>query len=216
MSSSTENHVETNAIVGVILAGGRSSRMGGCDKAMLELGDQHLLERAICRLSKTLDCILVSHNEGLPGFNSHPVLKDSIEGHYGPLSGILTAMLWAEKNAPHISHILSVAVDTPFFPIDLVERMMKGLALSGSAPRLAKFGGDIHPTFGLWPVALADDLDHFLRSGERKVRLFAQAHTCDYVEFPSLDCNGEKFDPFFNINRREDLIRAQELVNSLG
>ena len=121
----------------------------------------------------------------------------------GPLSGILSALNWAARLGGDA--VVSVAVDTPFFPRDLVARL--GLAAATAAEGVALAQSDaLHPTFGLWPVALAAPLRTFLASGAKaRVRQFAHDHAAAIAAFP-LD------GAFRNLNTREDLAAANALA----
>jgi len=183
--------------VGLILSGGRGTRMGNVAKADLLLGDTRLLDRCIARLDPQVRAIAVNSND--PVTTQRPVIADTLQGHLGPLAGVLTGLEWAETQGA--SHAVSVAVDTPFFPCDLVPHLIMagqshpdGFAIAGTA------AGD-HATFGIWPVALRRRLEDFLTSGERKVRAFAQMQGAAKAMFPDEQA-------FFNINTPDDLAQA--------
>ncbi len=194
---------------GVILAGGQSRRMGGGDKGLLSLGGQTLLTRVIDRLSPQVAELALNAN-GDPrrmGVDL-PVIADSIDGFAGPLAGVLAGMDWAAAQGH--THIVTAAADTPFFPCDLVPRLT--LAAEAHPIVLAatpdpKRGLSRHPTFGLWPVALRDDLRAALEDGVRKVVQWTDRHGTGLAEFPVIP-----FDPFFNVNTPEDMARAEELL----
>ena len=154
--------------LGVILAGGQARRMGGGDKALLEINGETLLDHVSARLAPQVAKLALTANGDATRFARFnlPVLADSIEGFAGPLAGILAGLDWAAEQGAE--SIVSVAADTPFFPCDLVPQLL--LASEGMANPLAlaatKDGR--HPTFGLWPVALRDDLRVALNDGLRK------------------------------------------------
>ena len=127
-------------IAGVILAGGLSRRMGGGDKCLLPLGDSTLLDIAIQRTSGQVDILLLSVNGDASRFDDRglPVAVDEVEGHAGPLAGILTAMHWCDAHCPEAEWVLSVASDTPFFPLDLTAQYKAGA------------GRRIIPSKGMW------------------------------------------------------------------
>ena len=205
--------------LGVILAGGRATRMGGGDKGLLTLGGQTLLTRVIERLRPQVGAMALNANGDPDRFADLglPVIADSIEGFAGPLAGVLAGLDWAAGQGAET--IVTAAADTPFFPRDLVERLVR--ASEGQAhplvlattPRGAgealKSGGRVnrHPTFGLWPVALRDDLRAALNDGLRKVVLWTDRHGGREALFPA-----EGFDPFFNVNTPEDLARAEAML----
>lgn len=194
------------SVVGVILAGGLSRRMGGGDKALLPLGAGSMLLRVAARLLPQLDAIILNANGPADRFAGLglPVVPDSIADHPGPLAGILAGMDWAAAQPGGISHILTVAGDTPFLPLDLAARLAGGLPEGGIA--MARSASGLQPVFGLWPVALRDDLRAFLLAGERAaVRDFITRHPHAEVDFP-VQPGG--VDPFFNVNTPDDLAQA--------
>jgi molybdopterin-guanine dinucleotide biosynthesis protein A len=197
-----------DSIAGVILAGGRSSRMKGPNKIHVKLAGKTLLARAIARLEPQVDTLAINSNSVLPNC-AFPVIVDPIDGYAGPLAGILAAMQWAKtRNAALVA---TIACDTPFFPSTLVERLQqqqdgnRGIALATS-------GGRVHPVFGLWPVELADTLEEYLQSGARRsVLAFAEQLGYAQADFPVDD-----FDPFFNINMPADLAESEKLAQKLA
>ncbi len=199
---------DTGAIPGVILAGGLSRRMGGGDKALREIGARSLLRHVIDRLSPQAAPLALNANGDPARFAGYglPVLPDPVAGFAGPLAGVLAGLDWAA--ALGASHIVTVAADTPFFPADLVARLYPALAAApivlAATPDPAR-GRARHPTFGLWPVALRDDLRAALVAGLRKVVHWTDAHGAVEVLFDSPEAR----EPFFNVNTPEDLITAR-------
>ncbi|NBR53224.1 MAG: molybdenum cofactor guanylyltransferase MobA [Rhodobacteraceae bacterium] len=194
----------------IILAGGRSTRMGGGDKGLREVGGERLIDRVIARIAPQCGPIALNANGDPTRFAdlSLPVLPDSLPDHPGPLAGVLAGMDWAASIGADA--VVSVAADTPFFPRDLVERLQaaagpSGLALAASPDETGKLWH--HPTFGLWPVALRDDLREALKGGLRKVVLWTDRHGAGTASFAS-----SPFDPFFNINTPDDIAEAEKLT----
>ncbi len=189
-------------IFGVILAGGGGRRMGGADKATLRLAGRSLAAHVVDRLEPQVERLAISAN-GDPARLSAlglPVLADTQS--QGPLSGVLAALDWAVPRGA--TAVVTVAVDTPFFPGDLVPRLI--LASDPSGMALARSGGNDHPTFALWPVGLRDDLRAFLASGAKaSVRAFADARGAGRADFPE---DGA----FMNLNTPDDLSRAEALI----
>lgn len=203
--------------LGVVLAGGQSSRMGGNDKAVLKIDGRTMMDRCIERLSPQVDRVMISGNDGEARFGSDvEAIPDLLPDYAGPLAGILSSMRWAETYAPHFFWVVTVAVDTPFFPKDLVNRFV--MAMGGPEPSvvLAQSGERIHPTFGLWPIALADDLEDFLASGERKTRLWASKHNCSQAHFTGPVIDDIEIDPFFNVNKPDDVPVAEAIASGLA
>lgn len=201
-------------IVGVILAGGLATRMGGGDKCLKELvPGVTLLDVVIDHLSDQVETIALNANGDPKRFDAlgYPVLSDDIEGYAGPLAGILAGLEWAESEGA--SHVVSVAGDTPFFPGDLVSRLVaakgpNGLALAASYDEDKKLWRQ--PTFGIWPVALKNELRQAILQGMRKIVVWTDAHQAGLAVFE------EEFDPFFNVNTPEDLIIAQRIARERG
>ena len=200
-------------VVGILLAGGRSSRMGGGDKCLRLLGGKPILARIIERLKPQISDIVINANGDVSRFVSFglPVVPDSVAGFAGPLAGIHAGLEWVKANRPDSRHGVTVATDTPFLPLDLVQRF---LAEQAQHPSLvvARSEEGTHPVIGLWPVALAGDIEQSLQQGMRKVGGWTEQHGAVEVSFPPVEIGGRSIDPFFNINRPEDLAEAEALV----
>ncbi len=194
--------------LGVILAGGKATRMGGGDKALLPLGGVRMIDRVTARLAPQCDGLALNANGDPARFADLglPVLPDSLPDHPGPLAGVLAGLDHAA--ALGRTHIVSAAADTPFFPADLVARLFAAAAAANAPIALAatpgERGRDRHPTFGLWPVALREDLRAALIGGLRKIVRWTDAHGAADAVF-SLEAG----DPFFNVNTPEDLAAAE-------
>ncbi len=195
-------------IPAVILAGGLARRMGGGDKALLDLGGQSLLSRVIDRIGPQAGPLALNANGDPARFAAFglPVLADTIDGFAGPLAGILAALDWAEGLGA--SQVVTVAADTPFFPQDLVERLLDaGFPMVLAATTDEKRGVLRQPTFGLWPVDFREDLQDALTRGIRKVVQWSDQHGAGSVVFETA-----AYDPFFNINTAEDLAEAEAML----
>ena len=207
-------------ILGVLLAGGQSRRMGGGDKNLRELSGRPILSHVIERAQAQVDCLIINAN-GDPGrFKDYnlTIVSDSIGGFQGPLAGILTGMEWAVKNVPDAEWVMTFATDAPFFPSDLVSKLITAVTTEyvdgqegGQADiACATSGKRSHPVFALWPVRLKDDLRHALTVEEiRKIDLWTNRYRVAAVDFST-----HPFDPFFNINRPEDLEEAQVILEA--
>ena len=199
-------------VVGVLLAGGLSRRMGGGDKSLATLAGRPMLAHAAERLGAQVRSLVINANGNPARFAAFglPVVPDTLEGYPGPLAGVLAGMLWARKHAPQARFVASAAADTPFFPRDLVGRFVREAETRGAAIALAASGGHRHPVFGLWSVALADDLAEALaQDGVRKVVLWVERHPNVTTEFPIPLVEGRPRDPFFNVNTPEELTEAE-------
>jgi molybdopterin-guanine dinucleotide biosynthesis protein A len=143
-----------------------------------------------------------------------PVAADTVAGFAGPLAGVLAGLRWAAANAPGTRAIATVSSDAPLVPVDLVARLAAAVEGRGNAIALAVSGGELHPVIGLWPVALADDLEAQLAAGLRKVLHWTDRHGTVAVEFAFVDIGGRKVDPFFNANTPEELGEIRSLLGS--
>jgi molybdopterin-guanine dinucleotide biosynthesis protein A len=200
-------------VAGILLAGGKSSRMGGGDKCLRPLGGRPILAHIIERLKPQVSELVINANGEMARFACFglPVVSDSIAGYAGPLAGVHAGLEWIKANRPDIAYGVTVATDTPFFPPDLVQRF---LAARAKPPGLlvAQSEGGVHPVVGLWPVALADEIARSLKRGQHKVGAFTEQHGAVEVSFPPVEIGGKEIDPFFNINRPEDLAQAEGLL----
>ncbi len=194
--------------LGVILAGGQARRMGGGDKALLMLGGHSLLARVVDRLAPQVEGLALNANGATSRFAAFglPVISDTVEGFAGPLAGVLAGLDWAAEQGA--DQIVTAAADTPFFPRDLVEKLQAaGGSIALAASPHTRRGLVRHPTFGLWPVDLREDLRAALLAGTRKVVDWTDRHNTTMAEF-----SNQPFDPFFNLNTPEDMLNAEQLL----
>lgn len=196
-------------VSGLILAGGSSQRLGGGDKSLRPLGSHSILHQVCSRLQPQSGQIVISANSEPAFFSSlpYPVLNDGDWCGSGPLAGILAGCRYAANLG--YSHIVSVAADTPFFPSDLTESFLNIQHSTGAEIVFARSGGEVHPTFALWPVAIADTLENWLQQSRRRsIRVFAADHHVSYADFDQPD-EFSGLDPFFNINTHHELAQAR-------
>jgi molybdopterin-guanine dinucleotide biosynthesis protein A len=196
--------------VGVLLAGGQARRMGGGDKCLRHLANRPILAHVIERLRPQVDALVLNANGDPDRFAEFgpPVVPDVIDGHAGPLAGVLTGMEWVSANRPDCPWIVTVATDTPFLSTDLVAVMMTALQREEAELACAASNGRVHPVFGLWPVALAASLRRAMVDEDiRKVVRFTERYRLAEADFPA-----QPLDPFFNTNRPEDLVEAERLL----
>ena len=194
-------------LVGIILAGGRATRMGGADKALIPLGGAPMLAHVIRRLAPQVQALAINANGDparLAAF-ALPVLPDPVPGFPGPLAGILVGMRWGAREGA--SHIVTAAADTPFLPLDLTYRLLAAATAGREPIALAETASGLHPTFGLWPVTLADDLALALAAGTRKVAAWALGEGTARARFAD-----QPHDPFFNVNTPDDLETAESIL----
>lgn len=199
--------IDPLAVTGVVLAGGQSRRMGGGDKGLLELAGKPMLGHVIDRLSPQVGRMAINANGEPSRFAPFglPVVADTVSGFVGPLAGVLAGMRWSAGNASAARWIVTVASDAPMLPLDLVSRLTGAVATGETAIALARSGGEVHPVIGLWPVALADDLETALEAGVRKVLHWTDRHGTIEVDFPTTRIGRIEVDPFFNANTPQEL-----------
>jgi molybdopterin-guanine dinucleotide biosynthesis protein A len=180
----------------VILAGGRATRMGGVDKALLPLGGGTVISVLLGRLAGQCGPVAVSAN-GEParyGAFGLPVVADDLPGR-GPLGGVLAGLDWAAARGA--ASVLTIPGDTPFVPRDLVARL-------GGAPAWAESSTGLHPLVAVWPVACRGALRAWLVSQPSgRVRRFGGQIGMRAVWFD------DSPDPFHNINTPDDLDHAR-------
>jgi len=198
-------------VVAVLLAGGQGSRMAvdgqGPDKPLRLLGGRTLLDHVIDRVRPQVGAMVINANGDPARFARWglDVVADEVPDQPGPLAGILAGLRWAAAHGA--TDLLSIAADTPFLPTDLVSRLDAARSEACVPLACAGSGGWTHPVIGLWPVILADTLEADLRAGTRKIDAWTARHGVATAVF---GC--DPFDPFFNVNRPEDLAEAALLL----
>ncbi|MGZ9410282.1 MAG: molybdenum cofactor guanylyltransferase MobA [Methylocystis sp.] len=197
-----------NDCIGVILAGGLARRMGGGDKPLVEIAGRPILRHVVDRLKPQCARLAINANGDPARFTAFglPVICDSVEGFAGPLAGVLAGMdFGAAKGA---AHVLSAPGDTPFLPADLLSRLQAARTRTGATIAVAASNGRTHHAVALWPVALRADVRRALvAEDERRVSAFIGRYASVIVDWPI-----EPYDPFFNVNRPEDLARAEAIA----
>jgi molybdopterin-guanine dinucleotide biosynthesis protein A len=200
------------ATFGLVLAGGLARRMGGGDKAKIEINGVTILDRVLATLSGQCTGIAINANGDPKRFvdTGLPVIPDSVQGFAGPLAGILAGLDWLAAQDNGVEWMLSVPGDCPFLPDDLVERLHAARRKMGAGVPLAcaRSGEWRHPVVGLWPLALRDDLRHALTAEDlRKIEMWTARHGIAIADWPA-----DPVDPFFNVNTPDDARRAEELA----
>lgn len=233
-SANTPSEITLEQTVGVILAGGQSSRMGGGDKFLKPVQNTTMLNLVKDRFTSQLQTVLLSANEplerlrfiNLPIVTDPPILSSSPLSEKkspsaGPLAGILAAMIWAEQNiiqatGNNPTHIISIGADTPFFPNQYVNSLIdEANKHSSDTIILAKSHDRYHPIFGLWPVSLRADLQMNLNEGLRKIRAWTDSHKNSSIEYQDIKLAGQSIDPFFNVNHPEDFTLLENLLKNI-
>ena len=186
-------------IIGVVLAGGRATRMGGKDKGLQLLNNKPLWRHVADRLAGQVSALAISANRHIDIYqqSGYPVYQDSLADYPGPLAGMLSVM---QQSAAE--WFLFCSCDTPFIPSCLVERLVQQ---RGDAPVVWAHDGERdHPTIALINRSLVPDLKEYLAAGERRVMLFMRQSGGHPVDFSDLKS------AFVNVNTTEDLQTMQE------
>ena len=200
-----------NNILGIILAGGKSSRFGE-DKSTVKLGNKTLLDHIVNKIENEFNEILVISNNKELNFQNKKiqVIEDCIKGQLGPLVGILTAMKWVKENKKDYRWVVSFPCDTPFFDINLTNKLK--LKTNNTSKKLIFLNSEKkrHNIFGAWSIDLAEILENDLKKNFRKVEIWA-----DKIGYESININIEKFDKFLNINTKKDFEKAKKNINKI-
>ena len=202
-------------VAGVLLAGGRSRRLGGGDKCLLSVGGRPMLAHVVERLRPQVRRLVLNANgdpSRFAGFGL-PVTPDPPGRSVGPLGGILAGMYWAREHAPDAQWIVTVPTDTPFLPRDLVPRLAAAIQTPVTIA-VAQSRGRLHPVVAMWPIRLADDLNDWLEAGmSRRVRDWLERNSSVAVAF---DDGARSLDPFFNVNTPEEATVAEHLAEEFA
>jgi len=186
-------------ITGLILCGGRGSRMGGVDKGLQAYQGMPLAMHALMRLSPQVGDVMINANRNLAAYESMgvPVWPDPVADYPGPLAGWLAGLEHCQT-----PYMLTVPCDTPGFPVDLAARLTEALAREGAEIAMAATLEDGHlqvqPVFCLVDSLLLESLMAYLNSGERKIDRWTARHRCATVVFDDSRA-------FFNVNTQAEL-----------
>ena len=198
--------------LGLVLAGGLARRMGGGDKARIEIGGISILDRVLATLSGQTTDIIINANGDPKRFadTGLEVVPDNVAGFAGPLAGILTGLDWLAAQDNGVEWLVSVPGDCPFLPEDLVERLHIARRKMGAGVPLAcaRSGEWRHPVVGLWPLTLRADLRKALVDEDlRKIEVWTARHGVAIADWPD-----QPIDPFFNVNTPEDAALAEQVA----
>ena len=199
--------MEDNNILAVVLAGGKSKRFGE-DKNQTKLGDKTLLEHVLSKISNKFEEILIvsSHNQEIKKLENVTVIPDCFED-FGPLAGVLSSMKWVKENQKKYKWVATFPSDTPFFETSIIEEYKKRIKINDSSLYFIKSNNKRHNIFGLWSIDLLEILDNTLNNNFRKVEDWANK-----IGVKTIDIEVKKFDPFFNINTKEDFEKAKKIL----
>jgi molybdopterin-guanine dinucleotide biosynthesis protein A len=202
--------MDYNSILGVVLAGGQSKRFGQ-DKSQVKLGDKILIDHILSEILDQFNEILIISNNDIKFLNSKKVTKiEDYKKDLGPLGGVLTAMKWIKENNKNYKWISTFPSDTPFFKKKNLHDFIKNINYKDSKLFFIKSNDKRHNIFGLWSVELLKRLeDDVMKKGERKVEVWA-----NNVGVKTINMEFKDNDPFFNINTKQDLEKAKELIRN--
>ena len=202
--------MDYNSILGVVLAGGQSKRFGQ-DKSQVQLGGKILIDYILLEILDQFNEILIISNNDIKFLNSKKITKiEDYKKDFGPLGGVLTAMRWIKKNNRDYKWISTFPSDTPFFKKKYLSDFIKNIDDKKSKLFFIKSNDKRHNIFGLWSTELLDRLeDDVTNKGERKVEIWANK-----VGVKTINMEFKNNDPFFNINTKEDLEKAKELIKN--
>jgi molybdopterin-guanine dinucleotide biosynthesis protein A len=201
--------MDHNNILGVVLAGGKSQRFGE-DKCQVKLGDKLLIDYILSEIIDEFKEVLLISNNRIEFKPSNKIsLIEDLEKGLGPLGGILTAMKWIKENNKSYKWISTFPSDTPFFRKQILKNFLEEIKDYKEKLFFINSNDTRHNIFGLWSVDLLDRLEEDLSKGERKVEMWANK-----VGVKSINMRFEIKDPFFNINTKEDLIKAEEYLKN--
>ncbi len=195
-------------ILGVVLAGGKSSRFG-TNKSLSMLANNKLIEHVINKIDAYFSEILVVSNDSILKLNNQKIniIKDCIKGNLGPLAGVLSAMKYANSFKNKYKWIATFPCDTPFFNKIIIEKMIEKSISATEKIYFVKDKKQRHNIFGLWSTSLEDILEEDLNNNFRKVDLWADKIGCNFIE---KDIQSEN--EFLNINTKEDLELAEKFI----
>ena len=201
--------MDHNNVLGVVLAGGKSQRFGE-DKSQVKLGDKILIDYILSEIIDEFNEVLVVSNNSINFRKSKKIsLIQDFKKDLGPLGGVLTAMKWVKDNNKDYQWISTFPVDTPFFKNQILKDFLQNINQEEDKLFFIKSNNTRHNIFGLWSIDLADKLEKDLENGDRKVEDWANK-----VGVNIIDMQFEKNDPFFNINTKEDLEKAEEILKN--
>ena len=199
--------MDLNKVLGVVLAGGKSQRFGQ-DKSQVKLQDKLLIDYMLSEIINEFHEILIVANEPINFMNSKKIsITKDFKNGLGPLGGVLTAMKWIKEKKRKYKWISTFPTDAPFFTIKELKYFYENIDIDKSKLFFIKNKNTRHNIFGLWSLELIEQLENDLLKGERKVEVWA-----DTIGVKTVNIDYKKTDPFFNINTKEDLKQAKELL----
>jgi molybdenum cofactor guanylyltransferase len=196
-------------ILGAIIAGGQSTRMGGREKSLLPLGGATLIERTLSRLRFQVTELVINANGDATRFADFnvTVIADELQDVGSPLAGLHAALSYGAQR--DFEAVVTVPSDAPFLPLDLVARLHEAGEETGAA--IASSGGHDHFLTGIWTTKLAEPLGRLIKQENLlRVQDFAAQCKAEKVVWAALP-----HDPFFNINTPDDLAEAEMIAGGI-
>lgn len=189
------SQVSQDAVTGVVLAGGRASRMGGIDKGLVPLAGRPMVEHIIERLRPQTAALIINANRSHDCYRRYgvPVVADRVGDYAGPLAGMASGLA-----ASGTEWIVTVPCDSPLVPPDLVQRLCQALARERAELAVAEGAGRLQPVFALLPRCLLPSLEAFLAAGERKIDRWYAQHRMALADFADVP------EAFLNVNTPAD------------
>ena len=201
--------MDHNNILGTVLAGGKSQRFGE-DKSQILLADRILIDYILAEIiDEFKEVLLISNNKIKYNHSNKISLVEDTKKGLGPLGGILTAMKWIRQNNKSYKWISTFPSDTPFFKKQILNNFIEEIKSYEGKLFFINSNNTRHNIFGLWSIDLLERLEKDLENGERKVEMWANK-----IGVKSINMKFENKDPFFNINTKEDLIKAEKYLEN--
>ena len=201
-------------MIGIVLAGGLASRLGGGDKGGRLVRGRTILDHVVTTMRRQCAGLVITASGDAARFAPYgaSVVADDLPGHTGPLAGVLAGLDWVAGERPGDVFALTVPTDAPFLPDDLVARLSEVRAATDAAIVCARSGGRPHHVVALWSVALRHDLRRaVIVDGVRQVRRFVERHGAAHADWPV-----DPYDPFTNVNTPDDLREAERVADLIA
>ena len=200
--------MDINNILPVVLAGGKAKRFGS-NKLQARLGDKVLIDYILYEILEQFKELLIVANEPINHLQSDKIsIIEDYKKDQGPLGGVFSAMKWVKENKKEYKWISTFPSDTPFFTINIFNQFLDQVDEKKSELFFMNSNQKRHNIFGLWSIDLIDKLEIDLENGARKVEKWA-----NNIGLQTINMSFEKKDPFFNINTKEDLKKAEKILN---
>ena len=201
--------MDLNSILGVVLAGGKSHRFGQ-DKSQVKLNGKILINYILNEIVDKFKETLIIANTPIDHMQSDKIsITQDFKNGLGPLGGVLTGMKWIKIKNKSYKWISTFPSDTPFFTKKELDFFYENIKIDESKLFFIKNKEKRHNIFGLWSLDLMDQLETDLLKGDRKVEVWANS-----IGVATVNVEYKKPDPFFNINTKEDLKKAIDIINN--